>query len=894
MSAQAKEMVSVATISRPVGRLVFGLLLALSASAMAADTSSRPGKPGERMEILCHRGACLMAPENTLAAARKAIELGADYVEVDVRTTADGVMVDIHDPTVNRTTDGEGRVNGLTAKQIASVEAGTWFKPAFKGERVPELRALLEWIRGKAGVYFDVKDADLPALIKLVYELKMERSSFFWFGNAANAARFRQLDPALIQNISVKDIEGLRRVKAESNPGIVQIDIEAATPEFMSEARKLGVKVMVFYVGRDKAVFRRILESGAQMVGLNDLEAFLEVERAVYSERAAAGAGSAAKSPPPVSLTLIPPSPVTDRIELDIRGAVRNGGDEARTFDVAVYLDVEKTENCLHRESLDVAGRSAAGIGFRWPTKDRAGEHRIIMVAKCGEEVLRAIRLLAVRKSDIRSTRRVDGAWCSFNLPEMREGLIYDPVLRQMTDEQWAETMRGMHGIGMDILVMQESVHWHRHNTDGQPRYSSNDFGAKAFYPSGLFTNRMPMAARDPIEAVFSEGDRQGMHVFAGVGLFAWFDFTPASLAWHKRVADELWARYGHHPSFYGWYISEEKNGGLGNAAERAQIVEFFKDFTPYVRRLAPDKPVMLAPNCYNVRGAEEIYRKLLPNVDILCPFAFHRMPRGQTGEEAATILQSLCDEAGAHLWMDMEVFLFDRRGALIPRPIDGLVSDLLRFPNFEKIICYQYPGLLTAPDASIRPGGDEAVKLYEDYRRYLRDGPPRPLSHAAWNKAVALAAPPDAQYPGRGAAGLVDGRAGLANYRDPQWMGFSGADLDATVDLGSAQDVTRIGVRCLQFVAGGIYLPREITAAVSEDGSRYADVATVRPSLPSAEPGPAVETLTATPLKVRGRYVRVRAANSGSIPAGRPGAGKPAWLFVDEIVVNPEGPTDR
>ncbi len=603
---------------------------------------------------------------------------------------------------------------------------------------------------------------------------------------------------------------------------------------------------------------------------------------------AAHAAPAQSKPKPEISLTLVPPSPVTDQIVLDIRGAVRNAGATPRRFEVAVYLDDETAGKRLHRETLEVAPAAAAGFKLRWPTLGQAGEHRILLVASAGAETRRAVKPLTILMSDIRSTRRVDGAWCSFNLPEMSEGLIYDPVLRQKTNEQWAEMLRGMHGIGMDILVVQESVHWHRHNPDGQLRYAADDLRARAFYPSALFTNRMPMAASDPIEAVFAEGDRLDMHVFAGVGLFAWFDFTPASLAWHKRVADELWERYGHHASFYGWYISEEKNGSLGNAVEREQIVAFFRDFTPYVRRLAPDKPVMLAPNCYNVRGAEEAYRKLLPNVDILCPFAFHRMPQGQTGEAAATLLQSLCDETGAHLWLDMEVFLFNRQGALIPRPIGGLVSDLLRFPNFEKIICYQYPGLLTAPEASIKPGGEAAVKLYEDYRRYLREGPPRPLAHAALHKPVTLAAPPDARYPGRGPAGLGDGRLALADYRDPQWLGFSGSNLEAVIDLGAVQDAKTLGVRCLQFTEGGIYLPREVVFAVSEDGRQYADVATVKPALPLTEPGPAIATLTAQALAARGRWVRVRAVNLGVIPPGQRAAGAQAWLFADEIMVNP------
>jgi hypothetical protein len=215
------------------------------------------------------------------------------------------------------------------------------------------------------------------------------------------------------------------------------------------------------------------------------------------------------------------------------------------------------------------------------------------------------------------------------------------------------------------------------------------------------------------------------MYVLPGIGMYAWFDYTPASLAWHIGVADEIWARYGHHSSFYGWKISEEGPGDLGWGGgdieqERQHLIDFFRQFGAHVRRLTPDKPVMVARNTYGMRGAEDTYRELLKYLDILCPFCFHRMPENDmTGEEAATMLQSFCDEAGAHLWMDMEVFLFEE-DALIPRPIEGVKSDLLRFPNFEKILCYQYPGLMTHTDASVKLGGQPAVKLYQDYASYL------------------------------------------------------------------------------------------------------------------------------------------------------------------------------
>jgi hypothetical protein len=257
-------------------------------------------------------------------------------------------------------------------------------------------------------------------------------------------------------------------------------------------------------------------------------------------------------------------------------------------------------------------------------------------------------------------------------------------------------------------------------------RIEKDGYKGLAFYPSKLFPGRMPITAVDPVEDVLSEADKNGMQVFVAVGLYAWFDFSKGSLEWHKKVAKELWERYGRHPSFYGWYVSEEMDGGLGNAHQRKDIVDFFRKFSVFIHKLTPGKPIMLATNSQHIRGAEETYKKLLPNLDILCTFGFHRMPKGDyTGEQAADALQKLCNAASTHLWLDMEVFTFEHGApgtldALVPRPINGLLSDLHRFPNFEKIICYQFPGLMNSPAMSIKPGGENTVKLFLDYKKYL------------------------------------------------------------------------------------------------------------------------------------------------------------------------------
>lgn len=93
---------------------------------------------------IAHRGASAVAPPNTLAAFQKAAELGANGIEFDVRISADGVPVVIHDATVDDTTDGTGRGSEMTLPQLKRLDAGASFDPAFAGERIPTLEEVLQ------------------------------------------------------------------------------------------------------------------------------------------------------------------------------------------------------------------------------------------------------------------------------------------------------------------------------------------------------------------------------------------------------------------------------------------------------------------------------------------------------------------------------------------------------------------------------------------------------------------------------------------------------------------------------------------------------------------------------------------------------------------------------
>lgn len=125
-----------------VGNLL-GLRESEAISAPADSMGTRP----RHLEVHAHRGGAGLAPENTLAAFRKALELGVDALEMDLHVTRDGAVVVIHDETLDRTTNGRGSVGDLTLEEVKWSDAGTKFAPAFRGERVPTLREVIDLVK---------------------------------------------------------------------------------------------------------------------------------------------------------------------------------------------------------------------------------------------------------------------------------------------------------------------------------------------------------------------------------------------------------------------------------------------------------------------------------------------------------------------------------------------------------------------------------------------------------------------------------------------------------------------------------------------------------------------------------------------------------------------------
>ncbi len=164
----------------------------------------------------------------------------------------------------------------------------------------------------------------------------------------------------------------------------------------------------------------------------------------------------------------------------------------------------------------------------------------------------------------------------------------------------------------------------------------------------------------------------------------------------------------------------------------------------------------------------------------------------------------------------------------------------------------------------------------------------PGTASHAAHEKPVKLTTPPDPRYPGLGAASLTDGLLGSADFQAGEWLGFQGLDLEAVIDLGGPMEVRTVAARCLQATSVGIYLPVKVEVALSQDGRQFQPAAEAKADVSQKESGPLVRSVGVELKPQLAQFIRVRAVNIGTIPAGERAASQQAWLFVDEILVNP------
>lgn len=310
-----------------------------------------------------------------------------------------------------------------------------------------------------------------------------------------------------------------------------------------------------------------------------------------------------------------------------------------------------------------------------------------------------------------KSTALIDGAWIEILHWSEEEGKHFNQALKQLSDRDWREQIHAMNRLGIKTAIVQNVFHSDKY--PGRHNMTAETYDGLALYPSEIYPARYQLGSYDALEAILSAADEAGMHVLVGVGLFAWFEFTPAALAWHKAVTQELHRKYGHHPSLYGWYISAEAFGAL--KADR-DTVRFFAEYRNFVNKLTPTKPIALAPNNLLFHLHKKAWRKVLPFIDILLPFGFSRWPISTPAQVAR-----ICAACDTHFWLDMEVFQADLADGLIPKTCEELIAEIQAYDMVEQICVYEYTGLMNEPSCPYDLGGDPSRRLYAQYQAYYR-----------------------------------------------------------------------------------------------------------------------------------------------------------------------------
>ena len=212
--------------------------------------------------VIAHRGFSGEAPENTLAAFQKAIEVGSDMLELDIHLTKDHEAVVIHDGTLERTTDGQGKVADFTLKELKKLDAGFRFSPQFSGERIPTLKEVLELAQGRVLVNIEIKNPSpgqysigeiADRALQEVNRAKMLDRVILSSFNPLALERIQALEPrARVALLYHRDWNSPQEVTGGKSWSVLNLRKNFLTKEKIANTHQQGMKVNVYTVDAEE------------------------------------------------------------------------------------------------------------------------------------------------------------------------------------------------------------------------------------------------------------------------------------------------------------------------------------------------------------------------------------------------------------------------------------------------------------------------------------------------------------------------------------------------------------------------------------------------------------------------------------------------------------------
>ncbi|MEP3599756.1 MAG: glycerophosphodiester phosphodiesterase family protein [Stappiaceae bacterium] len=224
--------------------------------------------------IVCHRGAGLSAPENTFASAQKAIEMGGSVIELDIRQSIDGVLYVMHDETVDRTTNGSGRLAEMTSIEIDRLDAGSWFHERHTGECIPRLKDFLRAFADKAGFYLEVKKANCEDISNVVRDLDIAHQCFTFSFDPDMRSDMKQYAPDVRQMIQWSTAGGTDAVRETHGAAIVEFDAFDFEKSPVLACRQAGLEVMFYTDKPDRENFRNAIDWHLDYLNIDHIDLF--------------------------------------------------------------------------------------------------------------------------------------------------------------------------------------------------------------------------------------------------------------------------------------------------------------------------------------------------------------------------------------------------------------------------------------------------------------------------------------------------------------------------------------------------------------------------------------------------------------------------------------------
>ena len=215
----------------------------------------------EGIKVVGHRGNIKFTPENTIPAIEKAIELGCHLIEIDIRETRDGELILMHDETVDRTTDGSGKVCDLRLAEIEKLDAGSWFDDKFTGTKVPTLRQALAAMRDKALPDLDFKAGTPQKLVDILREEDLLGKVTLYCGDWDLMRQTLDIAPDgfLLRPTVPGGHTGLPVVLSSFDPQIVNINWDEFSEELVRDVHIAGKKSFLNAMQQDTEFIRWLM-----------------------------------------------------------------------------------------------------------------------------------------------------------------------------------------------------------------------------------------------------------------------------------------------------------------------------------------------------------------------------------------------------------------------------------------------------------------------------------------------------------------------------------------------------------------------------------------------------------------------------------------------------------